>query len=123
MSQIGATIDIIFSDEVQVKWINPTVYKEEEARNDVLTQVFRAVDKCRFTLSGMVESSIYLGEQYTPFITYLFISWIWIQHGHDVTPKFRLLQSNYRKMTIKWSFSYNCFVKLSLYNTIRCPFL
>ena len=40
-----------FSDEVQEKWINPTVYKEEEARSDVLTQVFTAVDKCRFTFS------------------------------------------------------------------------
>ena len=32
-------------------------------------------------------------------------------HGH--------LQRNYRKMTIKWSFSYNSFVKLSLYITIH----
>ena len=34
------------------------------------------------------------------------------------------LQSNYRKMTMEWSFSYNSFVKLSLYNIItieHCP--
>ena len=30
-----------------------------------------------------------------------------------------ILQRNYRKMTIKWSFSYSSFVKLSLYNMIR----
>ena len=78
MSQIGTTIDIILSDEVQEKWINPTVNKEEETRNDVLAQVFRAVDKCRSTLSSVVESSIYLGVQYTPFITYLIITRIWI---------------------------------------------
>ena len=31
----------------------------------------------------------------------------------------RILQRNYRKMTIKWSFSYYSFVKLSLYNMIH----
>ena len=29
-----------------------------------------------------------------------------------------IFQKNYRKMTIKWSFSENSFVKLSLYNMI-----
>ena len=29
-----------------------------------------------------------------------------------------ILQRNYRKMTIIWSFSYNSFVKLLLYNTV-----
>ena len=74
MSQSGSTIDIVFSDEVQEKWINPTVYKEEEARNDVLKQIFRAVDKCRFIFSGMVEFSIYLVIQCSPFKTYLIIT-------------------------------------------------
>ena len=38
---------------------------------------------------------------------------------HVATPKYfyhRILQSNYRKITISWSFPYNSFVKLSLYN-------
>ena len=30
-----------------------------------------------------------------------------------------ILQRNYRKMTIEWSFSYNSFVKLFLYNLIQ----
>ena len=30
-----------------------------------------------------------------------------------------ILQMNYRKMIIKWSFSYNILVKLSLYNMIH----
>ena len=37
-----------------------------------------------------------------------------------------ILQRNFRKMTIRWSFSYVSFVKLSLYNTIHLqhnPFL
>ena len=29
-----------------------------------------------------------------------------------------ILQKNYRKMTIKWSFSYNSFVELSFFDTI-----
>ena len=43
-------------------------------------------------------------------------------HGHVVTPNFfyhGILQKNARKMTIKWSFSYNSFIKLPLYNTIH----
>ena len=43
-----------------------------------------------------------------------------IQHGHVVAPKYfnhGILQRNYRKM--KWSFSYNSFVKLPLYNMIH----
>ena len=30
-----------------------------------------------------------------------------------------ILQRSYRKMTMKWSFSYKSFVKLSLYNMIH----
>ena len=43
-------------------------------------------------------------------------------HGLVVAPKFLydgILQRNYRKMTIQWSFSYNMFLKLSLYNMIH----
>ena len=39
-----------------------------------------------------------------------------------MAPKFfyhGILQRNYRKMTITWSFSYNSFVKLYLYNMIH----
>ena len=59
--------------------------------------------------------------QCSPFITHLIITWIeysivilWLSnffHG--------ILQTNYRKMIIKWSFFYNSFVKLYLYTTIR----
>ena len=30
-----------------------------------------------------------------------------------------ILQRNYRKMTIEWSFSYNSFVKLPFYNMVH----
>ena len=55
-----------------------------------------------------------MNVQSSPFITHLIITWIWIKHGHVVAPKYfyhGILQRNYRKMTIKWSFSYNFFVK------------
>ena len=42
-------------------------------------------------------------------------------HSHVVAPiifNHRVLQRIYKKMTIKWSFSYNSIVKLSLDNTI-----
>ena len=60
--------------------------------------------------------------QYSPFISDLVITQIWIEHGHFVAPELlyhRILQRNYRKMTIAWSFSYNSFVKLSIYNVIQ----
>ena len=35
-----------FPDEVNEKWIKPTVYKEDLPRSGVLTLVFKAVEKC-----------------------------------------------------------------------------
>ena len=60
-------------------------------------------------------------KQCNPFITHCVITQIWIKLGHAVAliVLSRLLQMNYRKMTIKWSFSYNFFVKLSFYNMIH----
>ena len=58
--------------------------------------------------------------QGSPIITHLILTWIWIKHSHVVAPIFfyhGILQRNCRKM--EWSFSYNFFVKLSLYYTIR----
>ena len=55
--------------------------------------------------------------QRTPFITHLIITRIWVQHGNVVAPKFfkhGILQKIYRKINMKWTFSYNFFVKLSL---------
>ena len=57
--------------------------------------------------------------QCIPFTTHLNITLICIQHSHVVAPIFfykGILQRHCRKMTMKWSFSYNLFVKLSLYN-------
>ena len=50
--------------------------------------------------------------------------YLYMKQGHNVAPKrcflcHGILQRNYRKMTIKWSFSYNSIVKLSLYNTVH----
>ena len=74
--------------------------------------------------------------QCSPLITQLVITQILILHGHIQAPIFTMefykgnigndhemsfygiLQRNYRKMTIKWSFSYHSCVKLSLYNMI-----
>ena len=46
-------------------------------------------------------------------ITYMDMLWLlkYFYHG--------ILQNDYRKMTMKWSFSYNPFVTLSLYNTVH----
>ena len=55
-------------------------------------------------------------------ISHIVTTRIQISHSHSVAPKFfycEILQRNYREMTIKWSFSYNSFVKLSLYIKIH----
>ena len=62
----------------------------------------------------------------SPFIIHLVITWIWLHHGHLVAANIfnhEILQRKYRKMTIKWSFPYYSFVKLSLYNEVcfYCP--
>ena len=54
-----------------------------------------------------------LQHEYVIWIGYRMVM-LWFLIGFNV----EFLQSSYRKMTMKWSFSCNFFVKLSLYNTI-----
>ena len=61
--------------------------------------------------------------QCSPFITHLIIIHIF---GYDTVMLWlqtffspQSFKKNYRKITIKWSFSYNFFVTLSLYNMIQ----
>ena len=56
----------------------------------------------------------------TPFITHFVITQIWILHDFVVASNFfyhEILQKNNRNMTMKWSFSYNSFVKLFLFRS------